>query len=194
MDDFWFNVKYGFKHVLDINGYDHVLFIILLAIPYLFKDYKRVLLLVSFFTLGHTISLMLAFYSYIEPNIAWVEFLIIVTIFFSGIYNIVMAQKETTQTKFSWLMMSALVFGLIHGCGFAREFKMFSAMLDNKFRALIEFAIGIELAQIIVVIVVLILSFLFREVLKLKKHYWVTVISAIIVLLTIPELYNRWPL
>ena len=194
MEDFWFNVKYGLNHVLDPNGYDHVLFIILLAIPYLFKDYKRVLLLVSFFTLGHTISLMLAFYGYLEPNVDWVEFLIIVTIFFSGIYNILMAQKEKDHTKFSWLMISALAFGLIHGCGFAREFKMFSSMLDNKFRALIEFAIGIELAQIIVVAVVLVLSFIFRDLLKLKKRYWVSIVSGIIVILTIPELYNRWPL
>ena len=193
MSDFWFMVKQGLTHVLNIKGYDHVLFIILLAIPYMFKDYKRVILLVSFFTLGHTISLILAFYGYITPNVAWVEFLIIVTIFLSGIYNIYKVQKESDKAKFSWLIIAALLFGLIHGCGFGREYKMISSIVENKFLGLIEFALGIELAQLIVVSAVLVLSYLFRNLLKIQKKYWVSIVSGIIIILTIPELYNRWP-
>ena len=80
LENFWFNVEYGINHVLDINGYDHVLFLIVLTLPYLFKDWKRVLLLVSTFTAGHTLSLVLAAYGVVKINRAIVEFLIPVTI------------------------------------------------------------------------------------------------------------------
>jgi len=73
-EDFWFNVKYGINHVLDINAYDHVLFLVVLTVPYLFKDWKRVLLLVSLFTLGHTLSLVLAAYKIVSVNGQLVEF------------------------------------------------------------------------------------------------------------------------
>jgi len=59
LENFWFNVKIGINHILDINGYDHVLFLMVLAVPYVFKDWKRVLVLVTLFTIGHTVSLFL---------------------------------------------------------------------------------------------------------------------------------------
>ena len=68
LDEFWFNVQYGINHVLDINGYDHVLFLMVLSVPYLFKDWKRVLLLVTMFTLGHSLSLVLAAYDVVSIN------------------------------------------------------------------------------------------------------------------------------
>ena len=89
MEDFWFYTNYGVNHVLDINGYDHVLFLIVLAIPYLFKDWKRVLLLVSVFTIGHTFSLLLAAYNVVSIEADLVEFLIPVTILIVAIYNVV---------------------------------------------------------------------------------------------------------
>jgi len=88
MNDFFFNVKYGLNHVLDINGYDHLLFLVLLAVPYIFKDWKRVLVLVSLFTLGHTLSLVLAAYDMVSVDEKLVEFLIPITIFVAAIYNV----------------------------------------------------------------------------------------------------------
>jgi predicted RND superfamily exporter protein len=84
MSEFWFNVSYGLNHVLDINGYDHVLFLIVLAVPYVFKDWRPVLILVSLFTLGHTLSLVLAAYDIVKVNATLVEFLIPVTILIGG--------------------------------------------------------------------------------------------------------------
>jgi len=76
LENFWFNVEYGLNHVLDFNGYDHILFLIVLTVPYVFKDWKRVLILVSMFTAGHTLSLVLATYDIVSVNGKLVEFLI----------------------------------------------------------------------------------------------------------------------
>ena len=88
LDDFLFNLQYGIKHVIDINAYDHVLFLIVLTVPYMFKDWKRVLLLVSLFTLGHTLSLVLAAYDVVSVSGKLVEFLIPVTILVAALFNV----------------------------------------------------------------------------------------------------------
>lgn len=186
LNDFWFNVHYGMNHVLDPNGYDHVLFLMVLAVPYVFKDWKRILLLVSMFTLGHTLSLVLAAYGVVSVNGALVEFLIPVTILIAAIYNVFTAGKKDKGKSVGLLFFAALFFGLIHGLGFAREFKMFAGQSENKLELLIEFALGIELAQIIVVFVVLFLGFLFQTLFRFSRRDWVMVLSSIVVGLVIP--------
>ncbi len=186
LDNFWFNVQYGINHVLDPNGYDHVLFLMVLAVPYVFKDWKRVLLLVSMFTLGHTLSLVLAAYDVVSVNAKLVEFLIPVTILITAIYNVFTAGKKDTGSKIGLLFFSTLFFGLIHGLGFAREFKMFAGQSENKVELLIEFAFGIEIAQVIIVFVVLFLGFLCQTIFRFSRRDWVMVLSAIVIGLVIP--------
>ncbi len=186
LENFWFNVQYGINHVLDPNGYDHVLFLMVLAVPYVFKDWKRVLILVSMFTLGHTLSLVLAAYDVVSVNGKLVEFLIPVTILIAALYNIFTAGKKEKSSKLSLLFFATLFFGLIHGLGFAREFKMFAGQSENKLKLLIEFALGIEIAQIIIVFVVLFLGFLFQTIFRFSKRDWVMVLSAVVVGLVIP--------
>ncbi len=190
LDDFMFNVQYGINHVLDINGYDHVLFLIVLTVPYLFKDWKRVLLLVTVFTLGHTLSLILAAYNVVSVNGSLVEFLIPITIFIVALFNVFTAGKTAKKEKIGVLFFSTLFFGLIHGLGFAREFKMMVGRSDNKFLTLIEFALGIEIAQIIIVFVVLFLGFLMQTIFRFSKRDWIMVVSAIVVGLVIPMIMN----
>ncbi|WP_411765960.1 HupE/UreJ family protein [Winogradskyella sp. A3E31] len=191
MEDFWFNVKLGINHVLDLNGYDHVLFLMVLAVPYLFKDWKRVLLLVSLFTLGHTLSLVLAAYDVVSVNGRLVEFLIPITIFIVAVYNVFTAGKNDKNKKIGLLFFSALFFGLIHGLGFAREFDMLFGDADSKILALVEFALGIEIAQIIIVFVVLFLSYLFQTLFRFSRRDWVMVLSAVVVGLVIPMLIEN---
>lgn len=190
LDNFWFNVQYGMNHVLDINAYDHVLFLLVLTVPYMFKDWKRVLLLVTMFTLGHTISLVLAVYGVISVNANLVEFLIPITIMIVALYNIFTAGKKSPNEKIGVLFFSTLFFGLIHGLGFAGEFKMFVGRTDNKLLPLIEFALGIELAQLIIVFVVLFLGFLCQTIFRFSRRDWMMVLSAIVVGLVIPMLIN----
>lgn len=189
-DDFLFNVEYGVNHVLDINAYDHVLFLIVLTIPYLFRDWKRVLLLVSTFTLGHTLSLILAAYGVVSVNASLIEFLIPVTILIVAVFNIFTAGKGARKERIGVLFFTTLFFGLVHGLGFAREFQMLLGDTDNKLILLLEFALGIEIAQVIIVFIVLFLGYIIQTVFRFSKRDWIMVISAIVVGLVIPMLLN----
>jgi hypothetical protein len=190
LEEFWFNVQYGINHVLDINAYDHVLFLIVLAVPYIFKDWKRILMLVSIFTLGHTLSLILAAYGVVSVNGKLVEFLIPITILVMAIFNVFTAGKTAKSDKVGVLFFSTLFFGLVHGLGFAREFKLMVGKSENKLITLLEFALGIELAQIIIVFVVLFLGFLMQTIFRFSKRDWVMVVSAIVIGLVIPMIIN----
>ena len=189
-DNFLFNVKYGINHVLDINAYDHVLFLIVLTIPYVFKNWKRVLLLVSIFTLGHTLSLVLAAYNVVTVNAQVVEFLIPITILIVALYNVFTAGKGAQNEKIGILFLTTLFFGLVHGLGFAREFKILLSDTDNKLVLLLEFALGIEIAQVIIVFIVLFLSYVVQTIFRFTKRDWIMIISAIVVGLVIPMLLN----
>ncbi len=190
LQDFWFNVEYGINHVLDINAYDHVLFLIVLTVSYIFKDWKRVLLLVSIFTLGHTLSLVLAAYNVISVNARIVEFLIPITILIVALFNVFTAGKGAQKERIGILFFSTLFFGLVHGLGFAREFQMLLGDTDNKLILLLEFALGIEFAQVIIVFLVLFLGYLVQTIFRFSKRDWVMVISAIVVGLVIPMILN----
>lgn len=186
LENFWFNVQYGLNHVLDINGYDHVLFLMVLAVPYVFNDWKRVLILVSTFTLGHTLSLVLAAYGIVSVNGQLVEFLIPVTILITAIYNVFTAGKKDKGNKIGLYFVTTLFFGLIHGLGFAREFKMFAGQTENKLELLIEFALGIEIAQVIIVFIVLFVGFLLQTIFRFSRRDWIMVLSSIVIGLVIP--------
>ncbi|MDO5969268.1 HupE/UreJ family protein [Flavivirga aquimarina] len=188
--NFWFNVEYGINHVLDINAYDHVLFLIVLTVPYMFKDWKRILLLVSMFTLGHTLSLILAAYSVIRVNAQIVEFLIPITILIVAFFNVFTSGKGAQKEKIGVLFLSTLFFGLIHGLGFAREFQMLLGDSDNKLVLLLEFALGIEIAQVIIVFLVLFLGYIVQTIFRFSKRDWIMVVSAIVVGLVIPMILN----
>jgi len=190
LEDFWFNVHYGINHVLDLNGYDHLLFLIVLTLPYLFKDWKRVLILVSVFTLGHTLSLVLAAYNVVSVNGKLVEFLIPLTILIVAVFNVFTTGKKAKSEKVGVLFFSTLFFGIVHGLGFAREFKMMVGHSENKLITLLEFAIGIEFAQIIIVFIVLFVGFLMQTVFRFSKRDWIMVVSAIVIGLVIPMLLN----
>lgn len=190
LQDFWFNVQYGINHVLDINAYDHVLFLIVLTVPYFFKDWKRVLLLVSMFTLGHTLSLVLAAYNVVNVNATIVEFLIPITILVVALFNVFTSGKGAQKEKVGVLFLSTLFFGLIHGLGFAREFHMLLGDTDNKLVLLLEFALGIELAQVIIVFMVLFLGYVMQTIFRFTRRDWIMIISAIVVGLVIPMILN----
>jgi HupE / UreJ protein len=188
LENFWFNVEYGLNHVLDFNGYDHILFLIVLTVPYVFKDWKRVLILVSMFTVGHTLSLVLATYDIVSVNGKLVEFLILLTILIVALYNVFTTGKKAKEQKAGILFFSALFFGLIHGLGFAREFKMFIGRGEHKLGTLLEFALGIEIAQIIIVFVVLFLGFFGQVIFRFSNRDWVMILSAIVIGLLLPML------
>jgi hypothetical protein len=180
MDQLIFYFKLGLFHVLDINAYDHLLFLVILTVPYVFKDWKRVLLLVTMFTVGHTFSLVLSVYGVVSINRNLVEFLIPLTILISALYNLFTAGKVSKNERVGLLFFAALFFGLIHGLGFSSYFKTIVGSGD-RLLPLLEFALGIEAAQLLIVIVVLILSFLFQTIFRFSKRDWVLVTSSMVI-------------
>jgi hypothetical protein len=190
MSDFWLYLKLGLEHVLDWNAYDHILFIIVLCAAYTFKSWRRLLLLVTLFTLGHTISLLLANYNVVTVSSRWIEFLIPVTILIAAIFNLFTAGREKGIEKIGLFYIVTVFFGLIHGFGFATYYKMINS--DNEILPLLEFALGVEIAQIILVLLVLIAAFIFQMLFRFNKRDWVLVVSSIVIGMVIPMLINNW--
>jgi len=181
----------GLRHVLDIDGYDHVLFLIVLAVPYLFSSWKKILFLVTVFTVGHTVSLILSSFDIVIVNKGLVEFVIPITIGITALVNIMYSGKIVSNIKVGTVFFMTLFFGIIHGLGFSNYFKMIVGNTDYKLIPLLEFALGVEVAQIIVVIVVLLLGTIAQNIFRVTKRDWVLVISSITLGVIIPMLLSR---
>ena len=188
MDSLIFFLKEGLFHVLDWNAYDHVLFLVALAVVYDFKNWKKLIWLISLFTIGHTLSLILAAYNIVSVDTKWVEFLIPVTIIITAVVNILYVKNTTKQLKTNTNLVFALFFGLIHGLGFSGYFKMLIGTSESKFLPLLEFALGVEIAQIIVVLIILILGFIFQTLFRFSKRDYVLIISSIVIGIVLPIL------
>ena len=190
MSEFWLYLKLGFNHVLDWNAYDHILFLIVLTVAYTFDSWKRILLLVTFFTLGHTLSLFMAAYNVISVNSDMIEFLIPVTILAAALFTLFTASNSSKNAKAGILYGTTIFFGLIHGFGFSSYFKAISSNTGSKLLPLLEFALGIEAAQIVVVLLVLIISFIFQTIFRFSRRDWILVISSIVIGLVLPMIFN----
>ncbi|WP_347050839.1 HupE/UreJ family protein [Flavobacterium olei] len=187
MSQFWIYFQIGLKHVLDINAYDHVLFLIALTVPYLFKDWKRIFVLVSIFTIGHTLALILSVYGIVTIKVNLVEFLIPITILITALYHLFTAGKTSKNDSINLVFFITLFFGIIHGLGFSNYFKtILGGSPTSKLIPLGEFALGIEAAQLIVVFVVLVISYIVQTVFRFSKRDWALVMSAFIIGVVIP--------
>jgi len=187
MSEFWIYFQIGLKHVLDIHAYDHVLFLIALTIPYTFKDWKRILLLVTVFTVGHTLALLLSVFGIIAVKASLVEFLIPITILVTAVFHLFTAGKASKNESVNLIFFVTLFFGIIHGLGFSNYFKtILGGTASSKLVPLLEFALGIEAAQLIVVFVVLVISYIVQTVFRFSKRDWALVMSAFVIGVVIP--------
>lgn len=188
MDNFIFFLREGIFHVLDWNAYDHVLFLIVLTVVYDFKNWNKILWLITLFTIGHTLSLILSAYNIVSISHMWIEFLIPCTILITALVNVFFAKNATKLAKTNTNLFFALFFGLIHGLGFSGYFKILIGGSNQKLIPLLEFALGIEIAQLIVVIVILIIGLIFQTVFRFPKRDWILIISSIVIGLVLPML------
>jgi hypothetical protein len=166
----------GWQHILDFQGYDHILFVLVLCGPYLLKDWKKVLLLATAFTVGHSLTLALSVTNLISPASRWIEFLIPVTILATAIFNITRGKNPRNTVK--PLYGLATGFGLIHGMGFSAYLKSLLGRDNSVIRQLFAFNIGLEAGQIVIVATVLALSFLVINLLRAKHRDWNLFISS----------------
>jgi drug/metabolite transporter (DMT)-like permease len=192
MSDFWIYFKIGLEHVLDINGYDHVLFLIALTVPYTFKDWKRILLLVTIFTIGHTLALFLSVFNIVTVKASLIEFLIPITILITAFFNLFTAGKSSKNDSITFVGSVTLFFGVIHGLGFSNYFKeILPGKPTDKLAPLLEFALGIEVAQLIVVVLVLVLSFIVQTLFRFSKRDFTLTMSAFVIGVVIPMLLEN---
>ncbi len=171
MEYFIFYCKEGWEHIISIDALDHLLFILALCAIYLAKDWKRVLVLVTAFTIGHSITLVLSALDVIKVNAQFVEFLIPCTIIFTAIYNLFTKKQTTQKIQFNYIL--ALFFGLIHGLGFANTIRFMLVKNQSIGTCIFGFNIGLELGQIVVISIILFSAYLFVQVIKLKQQWWI---------------------
>src|ERR1044071_752512 len=122
MQDFGFYFGLGWEHIISTDALDHQLFIAALAAIYLLKDWRQVLILVTAFTIGHSLTLALSVFDVVRFDRNWVEFLIPCTIIITAIANLF--QKKFTPRTVRINYFFALFFGLIHGMGFANAIRI----------------------------------------------------------------------
>ena len=190
METFWFYFDLGFDHVLDIGGLDHFYFLVALSLPFAFKNWRRLLLWVSLFTLGHSLSLLVTHFEWLKIDAAWVEFLIPITICITCLA--ILVQKKHSLLKGVWINLITLFFGLIHGFGFGRYFKMIASE-GEAILGLLEFALGVEFAQILIVIFVLFMNWIALGLLKIQALKWQLIIASMVLSQTILMTSNNWP-
>ncbi len=187
MTDFWIYVEIGLKHVLNLNGYDHVLFLMALTVSNSFNEWKRLLLFITVFTTGHTLALVLSVFDVLHINEGLVEFLIPITILVTALYNFVLLRKSIKKESIKSTVLVTLFFGSIHGLGFSNYFKtILPGNASDKLVPLFEFSIGIEGAQMVVVLTVLMLSYSVQNLLKVTKRDFSMVMSAGIIGVVLP--------
>ncbi len=171
-------LQLGFSHIADLKGYDHILFVVALCAIYRLREWRKVALLVTAFTLGHSLTLGLAALGYIPVNSTWVEFLIPLTILATAVYNVIVHKEESRLSTFSRSLqmnyLFALFFGLIHGMGFSNFLR--STLLPGEegqlVTQLLAFNIGVELGQLAIVGAVLLLSYVMLFLMKVKQREW----------------------
>ena len=190
MDDFKLFIELAFKHVLDWQAYDHILFFIVLTVIYTFSDWKKALWLITLFTIGHTTTLGLATFNIISVQTTIIEFLIPLSIFITAFINVLSVNKKNFDQSNTNLFF-AFFFGLIHGLGLSGFLKMTLEDSERKLLPLLEFALGVELAQIIIVILILTAGSIAQYFLRIKKRDWVLVLSSIVIGIVIPMLFAR---
>ena len=190
LDSFLKFFELGLYHIVNFKSYDHILFLVVLTTPYLFNDWKRLLLLVSSFTLGHTLSLLLGVYDIVNLNVNVTEWLIPFTIIVIALYNIFTSGKSSKRSNPIVLFSIVLFFGFIHGLGFANAFESLVKSSESTLLAVLEFALGIEFGQFIIVFCVLFFGFIGQTIFRFSVRDWVMVLSAVVIGLMLPLIFN----
>ena len=191
MHEFWMYTQIGFNHIANLSGMDHILFVAALCIRYQFSDWKKWLILITAFTIGHSITLVLSVFNYLDFSTNWIEFLIPVTILITSISNM-FVKKFSFNTRFPVIYFFALFFGLIHGLGFSFYLKSLLGLQQNIAPAILAFNLGLEIGQILIVMAILVISFIFVTLLKAPRRDFILIVSGGILALSLQMAIERY--
>ncbi|SHM28620.1 HupE / UreJ protein [Chryseobacterium carnipullorum] len=191
MQDFLFYLNLGWEHIISLDALDHQLFVLALIAVYSYIDWKKILILVTAFTIGHSVTLALSILDVFRVPSAWVEFLIPLTIVLTSLDNILMKNKKQILMRANYYL--ALIFGLIHGMGFANTARVMIAKSQGITIPLLGFNIGLELGQIVIVLAILILLFILLKIFKVNKKDWILFVSSGVFALALKMTLERIP-
>ena len=191
MNDLAFYFKEGWHHIISLNALDHQLFIVALSAIYILKDWKKVLILVTAFTVGHSVTLALSIYDVIRANENWVEFLIPITIIITATFNFFVKEFDTKNLQVNYFF--ALFFGFIHGLGFANSIRFMLAGNQKIGTGLLGFNLGLEAGQILCVTIILLSAYLVINIAVLKRTWWVYTLSTVTILWAVKFAIERVP-
>ncbi|MEM1324729.1 MAG: HupE/UreJ family protein [Bacteroidota bacterium] len=177
MPSFEFYIKLGFEHIANLAGYDHILFLIVLCAIYRIEQWRKILVLVTAFTIGHSVTLALAALDIFAIPSSIIKFLIPLTIFITALHNVLSNPTTETNTKMGRNYLMALFFGFIHGMDFSNYFKALLMDPSTIVAPLLGFNIGIELGQLLIVFFIVGIAFLLLNVIGVKHREWNLFIS-----------------
>jgi hypothetical protein len=189
MGDFSFYFRMGWDHIISIGAMDHILFIAALTLVFTPADWKKVLILVTAFTIGHAITLVLSVKDIIRFSDAWVEFLIPCTIVITAACNLFQRDFSNRSLRVNYVL--ALCFGLIHGMGYANAIRFSLSQEQSLGWSLFSFNLGLEFGQIVVVLLLLLLTWIFTRMPFITRRRWVVGLSALILAISLQLAYVR---
>ncbi len=183
----------GLHHIADLKGYDHILFILTLCVVYTLKEWKRVLILITAFTIGHSLTLALATLDLIRVDGDLIEFLIPLTIFLTALANVISRKKAVSPMLHYLKYAAALFFGLIHGLGFSNYLRSLLGSERGLVLPLFSFNLGIEVGQVIIVAIIMVLTKLTVDVLQFPKREWHVLLSGAGLGVSLVLMIDRFP-
>lgn len=192
MIEFWIYFENGLRHILNLLSCKHILFLVVLTVPYESKDWKKIVLLVSFFTIGNMLALMLSFFGVIVIKLKLIGFLTPIIILLVALYAIFTAGKSSKQVVINWISFITLFIGILHGLGFANYFNSTaSESHQSTLLSILEFSLGIQLGQIMIVMIVLLFSYIFQTVFRFSKRDWILVMSSLVIGVVLPMIIRN---
>ena len=177
MHPFEFYLKLGFEHIANLNGYDHILFLVVLCAVYQISQWRNILILVTAFTIGHSITLFIVSLDFFSIPSRIIKLLIPITILITSLQNVINIKQIENSSRMGKNYFMALFFGLIHGMDFSNYFKVLIMSPDEIVIPLLGFNIGIELGQLLIVLFIVLISFIFLNIIKIKHLKWNLFIS-----------------
>ncbi len=177
MHPFEFYLKLGFEHIANLNGYDHILFLVVLCAVYQISQWRNILILVTAFTIGHSITLFIVSLDFFSIPSRIIKLLIPITILITSLQNVINIKQIENSSRMGKNYFMALFFGLIHGMDFSNYFKALIMSPDEIVIPLLGFNIGIELGQLLIVLFIVLISFIFLNFIKIKHLKWNLFIS-----------------
>lgn len=187
MSDFWIYFQTAWRFILDIKGYHHTLFLIALIAPYTFKDWKSILILLAAFALGEIIAMVLSVSGILVIKTNLYGFLIPATIVSTASFNIITIGKSQKANTLNWIAVVVFFFGIVHGLVMSNPFKsVVTGKLSDKILPLFEFITGIQAAQLLIVFLILVFSYIVQNFFKFSKRDFILTFSSFVIGIALP--------